>query len=258
MLTVQTSVLSRAFVLPKKVLEFCDFSANVNFYLLVTNAGASIKVSHGIHTAWQHTSERPDGDDDWLKGKNWSGRKYFTFDLSIWQLGIKLLMLELIRRGSSGSATKKLPWSTCTQWPNDWAAPLLPMFCHRTLLPPTLLIAIPPPSNSTLPFLPSQFEWGVNTRAKFCAWAREASEAPRNTEEDWERSLQPPPSCPQLNTRPTAFAPRFAPTIRPFWLFHACQGSRGLNLHQGFGWILAQGSVFGVHFKENTILIIDH
>ena len=40
-----------AFVLPKKVLEFCDFSANVNFYLLVTNAGASIKVSHGIHTA---------------------------------------------------------------------------------------------------------------------------------------------------------------------------------------------------------------
>ena len=49
MLTVQTSVLSRAFVLPKKVLEFSDFSANVNFYLLVTNAGASIKVSHGIH-----------------------------------------------------------------------------------------------------------------------------------------------------------------------------------------------------------------
>ena len=93
MSTVQTSVLSRAFVLPKKVLEFCDFSANVNFYLLVTNAGASIKVSHGIHTAWQHTSERPDGDDDWLKG-----RKYFTFDLSIWQLGIKLLMLETDKR----------------------------------------------------------------------------------------------------------------------------------------------------------------
>ena len=48
------------------------------------------------------------------------------------------------------------------------------------------------------------FEW-VNTRDECVGpWGQWG---PRDTEEDWDRSLQPPP-CPQWNTRPTAFPPR--------------------------------------------------
>ena len=91
------------------------------------------------------------------------------------------------------------------------------------------------------------FEWVLTQ--EMSAWAREASEAPAIL----RRTENAPSSLHPVHSK-TPGPLLLHPDLSPFWLeqprWRKARGIPGLNLHQSFGWLLPQGSGFGVHLKD--------